>query len=382
MPAGGAEIDAAFIERVDGHRLAQNVHITVVLRQAFGKRLPLVSASPAAVDAQFAIGRKVLRVALDWNDVDGLRLVGVNLDHEPEVCGQVAADFLPRVAGVVAAHHIPVLLHEQHTRARSGHRDAVNAVADVGIRVGDVLGLQSTVDRLPRLTGVVAPEHARSRDGDEDPAAVARIQKDSVQAHATGTWLPAGSRAMAAQPGQFVPCLSAVSRAEQRGVFNSSVDGVRIGERRFEMPGSLKLPRAGRAVVPLVSAGDAVIHEFVAHCLPSLATIIGALNQLPEPTAVLRRIEPIQVCWRSLEMVDLPAGKVGAGDLPPFARRIRSQNECALARPDQYSYTAHLSLFPEPRAGLRSILVMDANSFLDLLIQTEDVRPWRRLPGR
>ncbi len=191
MPAGGAEIDAAFIERVEGHRFAQNVHVTVVLRQAFGKCLPLVPARPAPVDAQLAIGWKVLRVALDGDDVDGLRLMGVNVDHEPEVCGQVAADLMPRVASVVAAHHVPVLLHEQHTRARGVHRDAVNAVADVGIRVGDILGLQSTVDRPPRLAGVVAPEHARSRAGYEDPACVVRIQKDRVQAHPTGARLPA-----------------------------------------------------------------------------------------------------------------------------------------------------------------------------------------------
>src|SRR6266478_6870513 len=33
LAAGGAEIDAAFIERVDGHGVAQHVHVTVVLRQ-------------------------------------------------------------------------------------------------------------------------------------------------------------------------------------------------------------------------------------------------------------------------------------------------------------------------------------------------------------
>ena len=113
---------------------------------------------------------------------------------ESEVGGQVAADLVPGIAGVVAAHHVPVLLHEQHARARAVHRDAVNAVADLGIRVGNVLGLQAAVDRLPRLAGVVGAERARGRDGDEDPPRVARIQKDRVQAHPAGARLPAWAR--------------------------------------------------------------------------------------------------------------------------------------------------------------------------------------------
>ena len=57
---------------------------------------------------------------------------------EPEIGGQVAADFVPGIAGIVAAHHVPVLLHEQHARARGVHGDVVNAVADFGRRVGNV----------------------------------------------------------------------------------------------------------------------------------------------------------------------------------------------------------------------------------------------------
>ena len=81
----------------------------------------------------------MLRVALDGDDVDRLRLVRVHVDHEAEVGGQVAADLLPGIAGVVAAHHVPVLLHEEHVRARRVHGDVVNAVADLGRRIGNVL---------------------------------------------------------------------------------------------------------------------------------------------------------------------------------------------------------------------------------------------------
>ena len=207
-------------------------------------------------------------------------------------------------------------------------------------------GLQSAVDRPPGLAGVVGAEGARGRDGDEDPLGIARIQKDRVQAHPAGARLPAGPGAVAAQSGEFLPRLAAVGRAEQGGVFHPGVDGVRIGQRRFEMPDALELPGVRRAVVPLVSAGDAVVHELVAHRLPRLAAVVGALDQLPEPAAGLRRIQPVRVGGRSLEVVDLPARKMGTADVPLFALAVRRQDERALACANQYPYSAHPRSFP------------------------------------
>ena len=138
---------------------------------------------------------------------------------------------------------------------------------------------------------------------------------------------------MAAQAGEFLPGLAAVDRAEQGGVFHPGVDGIRIGQRRFEMPDSLELPGVRRAVVPLVSAGVAVVHELVADRLPRLAAVVGALNHLPEPAAGLRRIQPVRVDGRALQVVDLPARKVGAADVPPLALAVRRQDERALRVP-------------------------------------------------
>ena len=120
------------------------------LRQAVGQRVPGVAARAAAVDAQLALGRVVLRIALDRHDVDGVRLVRMHRHRETEIAGQIAADFEPRVAGIVAAHHVPVLLHEERLGPRRMHRDAVHAVADFGLRVGDVLRMQAAVDGPPR----------------------------------------------------------------------------------------------------------------------------------------------------------------------------------------------------------------------------------------
>src|SRR5580700_6000361 len=106
LAAGGAEVDAAFIERVDGHSVAQYVDVTVALRETFGEFLPFVPAGAAAIDAEFAVEGEMLAVAFDGDDVNRFRLVGVNVDDEAEIGRQVAADFRPGVAGIVTAHDV------------------------------------------------------------------------------------------------------------------------------------------------------------------------------------------------------------------------------------------------------------------------------------
>ena len=89
------------------------------------------------------------------------------------------------------------------------------------------------------------------------------------------------------------------------------------------MPDARELPRVRRAVVPLVRARDALVRELVADRLPRLAAVVGALDHLPEPAARLRRVEPVRVRRRSLEVIDLPARKVRPADVPPLALAVR-----------------------------------------------------------
>jgi hypothetical protein len=168
---------------------------------------------------------------------------------------------------------------------------------------------------------------------------------------------------MSAQSGELLPRLPAIPRAEQGGVLDPGVDRVRVGQRWFEMPDARELPGVRRAVVPLVGPGDAVVHELVPHRLPRLAPVAGALDQLPEPAGGLRRVQPIRVSGRSLEVVDLPAPEVGATDVPPVARSIRHQDERALARPNQYPYPAH-PLLPSERPEVLSRPAPDATRYL------------------
>src|SRR6058998_3721133 len=106
------------------------------------------------------------------------------------------------------------------------------------------------------------------------------------------------------------------------------------------MPHSFELPRMLGTVIPLVRSkwlagfSRRIVNKFVALALrqplwsrgrlarrgaglaPGLAAVVRALNDLPEPSACLRYINSIRVGGRALHVIDLPAGKRRATDLP------------------------------------------------------------------
>src|SRR6266566_4409968 len=97
----------------------------------------------------------MLRVAFDRDDVNGVRLMRMNVDREAEIAWQVAADFAPGVAGVIAAHDVPMFLHEERVRTLWMHRDMMHTMTDLGLRIGNVLRMQTLIDGLPRLSAVI-----------------------------------------------------------------------------------------------------------------------------------------------------------------------------------------------------------------------------------
>jgi hypothetical protein len=128
------------------------------------------------------------------------------------------------------------------------------------------------------------------------------------------------------------------------------------------MPDALELPRVLRAVVPLMGgerlAGCVrrVISELVAgfgrpggrvfangrtRLQPGLAAVVGALDDLPEPSARLRRIDAIGVHGRTFHVVDFPSREKRTADRPVFALGLRAEDERALFCADQHTYTAH-----------------------------------------
>src|ERR1700747_608966 len=137
------------------------------------------------------------------------------------------------------------------------------------------------------------------------------------------------------------------------------------------MPDSLELPGMLCPVVPLMrrkrssSLGRSVVLELVAlafqhstrrrrfsrrspRLVPGFSAVIRALNDLSEPSAALRGINPVRINQRPLQVVHLPAGKVRTAHVPLLASAIGRQDECALFRADQYSYSTH-AFAPPPR---------------------------------
>ena len=215
---------------------------------------------------------------------------------------------------------------------------------------------------------------------DVDPAGVVRVEEDRVQAHPARARLPLGPGAVAAQPGELVPAPASVVGAEERRILDTRVHRVRVGEGRLEMPHALELPGPLGAVIVLVGRqrpaglGRDVIGELVALALgrsirhgrrlarrcaglvPRGSAVVGALDDLPEPSAGLRRVDAVGVGRRPLDVVDLPAREVRTVDLPAPPQAVRGENECTLARTDQDPDSAHAGASfgrpPDPRRTL------------------------------
>src|SRR6266496_4684184 len=121
-----------------------------ILRQTFGERFPFVAACAAAIHAQPSARRIMLGIALDRHDIDRFRLVRVHVDRKSEIGWQISADLLPRITGVVAAHHVPMFLHEQRVRARRMERDPMHAMANFRCWIRKKLRMQAVIDWLDR----------------------------------------------------------------------------------------------------------------------------------------------------------------------------------------------------------------------------------------
>jgi hypothetical protein len=73
---------------------------------------------------------------------------------------RVAPSASRRPARVVAAHDVPVLLHEQRLESRRVHRNAVHAAPDLGVPVRYLVRVKPPVDRLPGFAAAVGAERA------------------------------------------------------------------------------------------------------------------------------------------------------------------------------------------------------------------------------
>ncbi len=228
-----------------------------------------------------------------------------------------------------------MLLHEERVRSRRMHRDAMHAVPDLRVRIGNVLRTQTAIDRLPGLPAIIAPERARGRDGNEDALRIFRIEQNGVQTHSARARLPFRAGAMFAQTGEFLP-----GRRRHRSIRKAP----RLPPLRRRGSGSLN--DGSRCQTRLNSHGCCVpsYHMCVSRARhrkrtccsrpwacrrawssvrppparlgPGLPAIIRALDDLPKPGARLRSVDPVRIHRRTLEVINFPAGKMRPVDLP------------------------------------------------------------------
>ena len=143
---------------------------------------------------------------------------------------------------------------------------------------------------------------------------------------------------------------------KERGVFHTREDRFRIVEGGFEVPYAFELPRARRSVVPAVFTDLTLVHEAVAlagrglsgcrHLLaagrrPGLPAVVRPLQNLTEPTAGLRCVDPVGIDGRSFHVIDLPAAEMRAVDRPVLTLAVRAENESTFLGAHENPYTAH-----------------------------------------
>ena len=196
---------------------------------------------------------------------------------KPKSDGKVPGDLPPRLASVVAAHNVPVLLHKQHVRPRRMHRDSVHAVADLGVLVGDALRVQAAVDRPPGLAassepGTLPPLRSRRTSGPAAPGPAGSYCRHKAPPSPRPA-ARAGRDSWPRSLGQLLPALTTVTGAEQSGVLDPGIHHVRVVQRRLEVPDPRELPRVRCPVVPLVRAGSALVGELVTRGHPGRAAV-------------------------------------------------------------------------------------------------------------
>jgi len=194
----------------------------------------------------------------------------------------------------------------------------------------------SPCHRAPRLATVIATEDAgadmatKMRSGSLGSTMI-------VCRHIPLLRLPGRSRPVAAEPRHLAPAPAAVAERKERRVLHAGEDAVRIGQR-----GSRCQTRA--------NSTDGACRRTTGGCpgrrrsgtrsrpAPGDTSIVGALDELPEPACGLRRVDPVRVGRRALHVVDLPAREVRAGDVPVVPAAVGRQREGAFPRADQHSH--------------------------------------------
>src|SRR5262249_47874725 len=110
--------------------------------------------------------------------------------------------------------------------------DLVDALAELGKRVGREAGADAVVGRLERLAAIFAEVVAAGRDAEMDAVAVAQ---DGVHAQAAVAGVPFARVLVVADAADHFPAIPAVGGAEERGRLDAGPEFL-LGIPRFQGP--------------------------------------------------------------------------------------------------------------------------------------------------
>jgi hypothetical protein len=146
----GPELKRRRLEIVKVHSIAEHGEETFLLRQSLGQPPPRVAAVLAPPDRRSAAGTRSCR-RLERHDVDHIGIVRMDDDGKSEVGRQSLRDGSPRVTMIVASQNADVrprsarsrlfgpsavILHIEQPRNVLVSGDLVDALTELGIRIG------------------------------------------------------------------------------------------------------------------------------------------------------------------------------------------------------------------------------------------------------
>src|SRR4029453_3017114 len=149
LPGAGPKVEAGRLQPVGGEPVAEHGQPGVALGQALGQGRPGVAGVPGPVHPGLAVGGTAELVGVQRDDPGGVGGAGRGDHGEAEVARHPVGHVLPVVPAVVAAVQAPVVLEVQPVRPAAGRGDLVDALAELGVLVGQEHGPDAVVAGLP-----------------------------------------------------------------------------------------------------------------------------------------------------------------------------------------------------------------------------------------
>src|SRR5260370_28953566 len=146
-------------------------------------------------------------------------------DHwKTKVRRDALGNVLPRCSAVIASVEAPVILQVEPLRASRRPRNLVDALAELGMLVGEEIGANPLVRSAPAAPSITRLVDATGANGDQDIGRSLSAEHDGVQAEPTPTGLPAGAVRMIEETLHQGPRFSGVARLEEGARLHAAIE--------------------------------------------------------------------------------------------------------------------------------------------------------------